>query len=164
MFLINFNQWKCACVGINNWVILLRAQYKRNHNQEIHDVTTIWKRNVCSFIVTLNAFDVLPTCDTADVQAILPFQPNDLKHVLCDVPDCGRTSNAFKVTMKLQTFVFQMEVTSYISVQYLWKYGFAKSSDNLYAPSISSACIAYSCGGGEIWWFGTAVRNGPVIM
>jgi len=21
MFLINFNQWKCACVGINNWVM-----------------------------------------------------------------------------------------------------------------------------------------------
>ena len=31
MFLINFNQWKCACVGINNWVILLRARYKCNH-------------------------------------------------------------------------------------------------------------------------------------
>jgi len=48
----------------------------------------------------------------------------------------GRTSNAFKVTMKLQTFLFQMVVTSCISVQYLWKCGFAKSSDNLYAPCI----------------------------
>jgi hypothetical protein len=37
----------------------------------------------------------------------------------------GRTSNAFKVTMKLQTFLFQMVVTSCISVQYLWIYGFA---------------------------------------
>jgi len=45
----------------------------------------------------------------------------------------GRTSNAFKVTMKLQAFLFQMVVTSCISVQYLWKYGFAKSPDNLYA-------------------------------
>ena len=36
MFLINFNQWKCACVGINNWVILLRAQYKYNHNEIIY--------------------------------------------------------------------------------------------------------------------------------
>jgi hypothetical protein len=27
-----------------------------------------------------------PTCDTADVQPILPFPPNPLKHVLCDVP------------------------------------------------------------------------------
>jgi len=50
------------------------------------------------------------------------------------VSHMGRTSNAFKVTMKLQTFLFQMVVTSCISVQYLWKYGFAKSSDNLYAP------------------------------
>jgi len=39
--------------------------------------------------VTLNAFDLCPTCDTVDVQAILPFPPNPLKHVLCDVPDCG---------------------------------------------------------------------------
>ena len=31
MFLINFNQWKCACVGINNLVILLRARYKCNY-------------------------------------------------------------------------------------------------------------------------------------
>ena len=37
----------------------------------------------------LNAFDVRPTCDTEDAQAILPFAPNPLKHVLCDVPDCG---------------------------------------------------------------------------
>ena len=37
----------------------------------------------------LSAIDVRPTCDTADVQAILPFPPNHLKHGLCDVPDCG---------------------------------------------------------------------------
>ena len=30
-----------------------------------------------------------------------------------------RTSEAFEVTMKLQTFLFQMVVTSYISIQYL---------------------------------------------
>ena len=30
-----------------------------------------------------------PTCDTADVQAILPFPPNPLKHVLSDVADCS---------------------------------------------------------------------------
>ena len=52
------------------------------------------------------------------------------------VSHVGRTSNAFKVTMKLQTFIFQMVATSCISVQYLWKYGFAKSSGNLYAPCI----------------------------
>ena len=43
----------------------------------------------CSFIVTLNAFDVRPTCHTADVHAILPFPPNPLKHVLCAVPHCA---------------------------------------------------------------------------
>ena len=39
--------------------------------------------------MTLNAFDVRPTCDTVDVRAILPFPANPLKHVLCDVPHCG---------------------------------------------------------------------------
>jgi hypothetical protein len=53
------------------------------------------------------------------------------------VSHVGRTSNAFKVTIKLQTFLFQMAVTSCISVQYVWKYGFAKYSHNLYAPCIS---------------------------
>ena len=59
----------------------------------------------------------------------------------------GRTSNAFKVTMKSQTFLFQMVVTSCISVQYLWKYSFAKSSDNLYAPcmreNVKLRCIKW---------------------
>ena len=49
------------------------------------------------------------------------------------VSHVGRTSNAFKATIKLQTFLFQMVVTSCISVKYLWKYGFTNSSDNLYA-------------------------------
>jgi hypothetical protein len=35
--------------------------YFHKYWTEIHYVTTIWKRNVCSFIVTLNAFDVRPT-------------------------------------------------------------------------------------------------------
>ena len=52
------------------------------------------------------------------------------------VSHAGRTSNAFKVTMKLHTFLFQMVVTPCIYVQYLWKCGFAKSSDNLYASCI----------------------------
>ena len=65
------------------------------------------------------------------------------------VSHMGRTSNAFKVTVKLQTFLFQMVVTSCVSVQYLWKYGFAKSSDNLYAPCITSF----------IRGFGTVVRE-----
>jgi len=52
----------------------------------------------------------------------------------------GRTSNAFKVTMKLKTFPFQMVVILCVSVQYLWKYGFAKSSENLCAPCIYGMC------------------------
>ena len=50
------------------------------------------------------------------------------------VSHVGCTSNAFKVTMKLQTFLFQTIVTSSISVRSLWKYVFEKFSDNLYAP------------------------------
>jgi len=38
---------------------------------------------------------------------------------MCAVSHVGGTSNAFKVTMKLQTFLFQMVVTSCVSVQYL---------------------------------------------
>ena len=66
--------------------------------------------------------------------------------VVLMVSHVGLTSNAFEVTMKLQTFLFQMAVTSCISVQYLWKYGFAKSSDNLYAPCTcahTSSCDYY---------------------
>ena len=73
-----------------NYRRILQKPYFHKYWTEIHDVTTILKRSVCSFIVTLNAFDVRPTCDTADV---------------------GPTSNAFKVTLKLQTFLFQMVVT-----------------------------------------------------
>ena len=47
--------------------------YFHKYWTEMQDVTTIWKKNVCSFIVTLNEFDVRPTCDTADVQAITPI-------------------------------------------------------------------------------------------
>ena len=146
-------------VSSSDWGFKIQGVYKLSEDfaklyfhkywTEIHDVTTIWKRNVCSFIVTLNAFDVCPTCDTAHVQAILPFPPNPLKHVLCDMSHVGRTSNAFKVTMKLQTFLFQMVVTSCISVQYLWKYGFAKSSDNLYAPC------------SNVLWDGVIPMHGP---
>ena len=56
--------------------------YFHKYWTKIHDVTTIWKRNVCSFIVTLNTFDVRPTCDMADVQVILPFPPSGA-HQMC---------------------------------------------------------------------------------
>jgi hypothetical protein len=50
--------------------------------------------------------------------------------------------------MKLQTFLFQMVVTSCISVQYVWKYGFAKSFDNWYVPFV---IILYSGPTGYDW-------------
>jgi len=108
--------------------------YFHKYWTEIHDVTTIWKRNICSFIVTLNAFDVRPTCDTSHKTCLRGFGGNGSIAWTSAVSHVGRTSNAFKVTMKLQTFLFQMVVISCISLQYLWKYGFAKSSDNFYTP------------------------------
>ena len=42
MFLINFNQWKCACVGINNLVILLRARYKCSHTHLTVQISVFW--------------------------------------------------------------------------------------------------------------------------
>jgi len=112
--------------------------YVHKYWTEIHDVTTIWKRNVCGSIVTLNAFDVRPTCDTAHKTCLRGFGRNGSIAWTSAVSHVGRTSNAFKVTMKLQTFLFQMVVTSCISVQYLWKYGFARSSDNLYPLCINA--------------------------
>jgi hypothetical protein len=35
--------------------------YFHKYWTEVHYVTTIWKRNVCSFVMTLNAFNVRPT-------------------------------------------------------------------------------------------------------
>ena len=56
------------------------------------------------------------------VYKLLPFPPNGGNGSIAwtsAVSHVGRTSNAFKVTMKLQIFFFQMVVTSFISVQYL---------------------------------------------
>ena len=39
MFLINFNQWKCACVGINNWVIMRVSLSSRERD-------LLWKLNI----------------------------------------------------------------------------------------------------------------------
>ena len=67
---------RCVCCIVQGAYKLsedFAKPYFHKYWTETHDVTTIWKRNVRSFIVTLNAFDVRPTCDTADVQTILPF-------------------------------------------------------------------------------------------
>ena len=42
MFLINFNQWKCACVGLNNWVIGLYI------NEQ--ETGVLYLSDTCSFI------------------------------------------------------------------------------------------------------------------
>ena len=119
--------------------------YFHKYWTEIHDITTIWKRNVCSFIVTLNAFDVRPQSGTSHKICLRGFGGNGSIAWTSAVSQMGRTSNAFKVTMKLQTFLFQMVVTSCISARYLWKYGFAKSSDNLYALCIWLKNIFVAC-------------------
>ena len=72
-----------------------------------------------SFIVTLNAFDVRPTCHKSHKICLRVFGGNGSIAWTSAVSHVGRTSNAFKVTMKLQVFLFQMVVTSCISVQYL---------------------------------------------
>jgi len=79
----------------------------------------------------------IPQSGTSQKTCSIGFGGNGSTAWTSAVSHEGRTSNAFKVTMKLQTFLFQMVVTSCISVQYLWKYGFAKSSDDLYAPCIT---------------------------
>ena len=106
----------------------------------IHDVTTIWKRKVSMF--TSHHFQrhyqncgsvSTPQSGTSHKTCLRGFGRNGSISWTSAVSHEGCTSNAFKVTMKLQTFLFQM-ITSCISVQYLWKYGFVKSSNNLYAP------------------------------
>ena len=77
-----------------------------------------------------------PQSGTSHKKCLRRFGGNGSIAWTSSVSHVGRTSNAFKVTMELQTFLFQMVVTSCIYVQYLWKYGFAKFSDNLYALCI----------------------------
>ena len=50
MFLINFNQWKCACIGINNLVILLRARYKYNQKYKHTVHISIFQPSLSFFI------------------------------------------------------------------------------------------------------------------
>jgi hypothetical protein len=69
MFLINFNQWKCACVGINNWVILIRARYKCNHDY----VTNLCgNENITPLILNL----VITWCETSFKLPLLHLRGN----------------------------------------------------------------------------------------
>ena len=85
-----------------NYRRFLQKPYFHKYWTEIHYVTTIWKRNVCDFIVTLNAFDVRP-------------------HVWH-----GRCPGDTTIPAKPSQACLVWRSRS-------WKYGFAKSSDNLYA-------------------------------
>ena len=85
-----------------------------------------------------------PQLGTSHKTCLRGFGGNGIIAWTSAVPHEWRTSNAFKVTMKLHTFLFQMVVTSCVSVQYLWKYGFAKSSENLDAPCIYGMyCVSH---------------------
>jgi len=140
--------------------------YFHKYWTEIHDVITIWKRNVCSFIVTwmktcrvdglvvqrthttpsapghpghhtwqcvISSYGVssrsmftshhfqrhyqncesasTPQPGTSHKTCLRGFGGNGSIAWTSAVSHEGRTSNAFKVTMKLQTLLFQMVVT-----------------------------------------------------
>ena len=110
--------WQCV---ISSCVVSSRSmftsQHFQRHNQNCESAST-------------------PQSGTSHKTCLRGFGGNGSIAWTSAVSHEGRTSNVCKVTLKLQTFLFQMVVTSCISVQYLWKYGFAKSSDNLYAPCI----------------------------
>jgi len=137
---------KCGIIqGVYKLSENFAKPYFHKYWTEINDVTTIWERNVCSFIATSHLFQRhYQNCESASISqsgtshktCLKGFGGNGSIAWKSAVSHVGRTSNAFKVTMKLQIFLFQMLVTSCTSVQYLWKYGFAKSSDNLYASCI----------------------------
>jgi len=104
--------------------------YFHKYWREIHDVTTIWNRNFCSLHYRNCESASTPQSGTSHKTCLRGFGGNGSIALTSSVSHVGRTSNEFKITTKLQTFLFEMVVTSCISVQYLWKYGYAKSSDN----------------------------------
>ena len=112
--------WQCviSSCGVSSWTMFTSHHFQRHYHN-------------CESAST-------PQSGTSHKTYFGGFGGNGSIAWTSAVSHVGRTSNAFKVTMNQQTFLFQMAVTSCISVQYLWKYGFAKSSDNLYAPCIST--------------------------
>jgi hypothetical protein len=86
-----WNVWAetCSLFVIVFCYVIIQSAYKLSEDFakpyfykywiEINDVTSIWKTNVCSFIVTLNAFDVHPTRVEAPLNcytAKIPGQTN----------------------------------------------------------------------------------------
>jgi hypothetical protein len=41
--------------------------------------------NFRNILITINALDMISACYAANVQVVLPFYPNTLKHVFCDI-------------------------------------------------------------------------------
>ena len=76
---------------------------------------TITKKKACG----VNACALTPQSGTSHKTCLRGFGGNGSITWTSAVSHVGRTSNAFEVTMKLQTFLSQMVVTSCISVQYL---------------------------------------------
>ena len=111
-----YQTWQCA---ISSCEVSSRTMFTSHHFQRHYQN--------CESIST-------PQSGTSHKTRLRGFGRNGSIAWTSAVSHVWRTSNAFKVTMKLQTSLFQMVVTSCISVQYLWKHGFAKSSGNLYAP------------------------------
>ena len=108
--------------------------YFHKYWTEIHYVTTIWKRNVCGFIVTLNAFDVRPHVwhGRCPGDTPIPAKPSQA---------CLVWRSRLRCWCALAILVVSLEVVG--RKHCLWRNptgrnhtlsGFAKSSDNLYAP------------------------------
>ena len=121
--------------GIYIYIYIHRSYYIKI-NYMFRPLTMAIFRLKLKYLVSSYTRHILPFSYTRHILPFPPFGGNGSIAWTSAMSHVGRTSNAFKVTMKLQTFLFQMVVTSCISVQYLWKYGFAKSSINLHAPCI----------------------------
>jgi len=106
--------------------------YFHTYWTEIHDVTTIWKRNVCSFIVTLNAFNVRPTWH-GRCPGDTPIQPSQT---------CLAWRSQLRCWCALAILVVSLEVVGHKHCPWrnptqrnhtLSGLKLTKSSDNLYA-------------------------------
>ena len=136
---LNTNEW--ITHGAYKFSEDFAKSYFHKYRTEIHDVTTIWKSYHFQRHYQNCESASTPQSETSHKTCLRGFGGNGNIAWTSAVSHVRRTSTAFKVTMKLQTLLFQTVVTACISVQYLWKYGFANFSDNLYASCRMKACI-----------------------
>jgi hypothetical protein len=129
-------------VGINYWRISLCHYLSRKCRKIVKFVSiTHCERNIWNGLIVATAISRKNVNQCWREMAASPTKCSwcVLEFALCNsfeaVPSAFRRQFGRRGhDMKLQTFLFQMVVTSCMSVQYLWRYGFAKYSDNLYAP------------------------------